>query len=366
VANPIPDQAATEDKVFCFVFASNTFNDSHGGSSLTYTATLSPTGALPGWLTFTQATRTFRGTPLNSDVGSITVRVIASAGTTSNSDEFVITVRNTNDAPTVATAIADQTATEDAAFSFQFAAGTFNDVDAGETLTYSATLSSGATLPGWLTFTQATRTFRGTPLNGDVGSITVRVTASDGTASVSDDFILTVKAARSLIITNNYNPNPDQNAGPIDRFIVRLRIASADANQAAERLGPDTPPCLRLKGASVVSPNGIETIPKTAIPGVPGSQYEIYIGFGYWVQDCGGAEWQKYNLDTFGMGNEYHYINVTIPAQHSSGAWTIDIIQETALVHIMTLKNELGKLVKTVSVRTSVGTDPVTINIAPD
>ena len=53
-----------------------------------------------------------------------------------------MTVANANDAPTVANPIADQTATEDSAFSFQFAANTFNDVDAGDTLTYSATLAT--------------------------------------------------------------------------------------------------------------------------------------------------------------------------------------------------------------------------------
>ncbi|MCK7519846.1 MAG: Ig-like domain-containing protein [Ignavibacteriales bacterium] len=56
-----------------------------------------------------------------------------------------ITVNPVNDAPIVANPIADQAATEDAAFSFQFASNTFADVDVGDTLTYTA---SG--LPGWL------------------------------------------------------------------------------------------------------------------------------------------------------------------------------------------------------------------------
>ncbi|MFO1359056.1 putative Ig domain-containing protein [Plasticicumulans sp.] len=52
--------------------------------------------------------------------------------------------------------------------SFQFASGTFADVDAGDVLTYSATLANGDPLPTWLTFNAATRTFSGTPANGDV------------------------------------------------------------------------------------------------------------------------------------------------------------------------------------------------------
>ena len=46
--------------------------------------------------------------------------------------------------PTVANSISDQSATEDSAFSFQFAANTFNDVDSGDSLTYTATLSNGS------------------------------------------------------------------------------------------------------------------------------------------------------------------------------------------------------------------------------
>src|SRR4029453_6412821 len=100
---------------------------------------------------------------------------------------FTITVGNANDAPTVAVAIADQNATEDAAYSFQVPAGTFGDVDAGDSLTITG---SG---PSWLSFDAATRTFSGTPGNGDVGPHTVAVTATDGAgASVTDTFTITV------------------------------------------------------------------------------------------------------------------------------------------------------------------------------
>jgi poly(3-hydroxybutyrate) depolymerase len=192
VANIIPDQAATEDAAFSFAFASNTFADVDVGNTLTYTATLSGGGALPSWLTFNTATRTFSGTPLNANVGTVAIQVTASDGTASVSDTFNITVANTNDAPTVANIIPDQAATEDAAFSFAFASNTFADVDVGNTLTYTATLSGGGALPSWLTFNTATRTFSGTPLNANVGTVAIQVTASDGTATVSDTFNITV------------------------------------------------------------------------------------------------------------------------------------------------------------------------------
>ena len=53
-------------------------------------------------------------------------------------------------------AIADQGTTRGSAFTVQFAANTFNDVDTGDTLNYTATLSDGSTLPSWLGFDAAT------------------------------------------------------------------------------------------------------------------------------------------------------------------------------------------------------------------
>src|SRR4029450_2691807 len=104
-----------------------------------------------------------------------------------------LTVANTNDAPTVANPIADQNATEDSGFSFQFPSNSFADVDAGDTLSSSATLSDGSALPGWLSFNAATRTFSGTPANADVGAIAIRAPASDGNGgSVNDTFTITV------------------------------------------------------------------------------------------------------------------------------------------------------------------------------
>ena len=192
VANAIADQSAPEDAAFSFQFNSNVFNDVDAGNTLTY----SVTSALPTWLSFDAASRTFSGTPAQSDIGHVDVTLRATDGSaTFVEDTFRITTANTNDAPTVANAIADQSATEDAAFSFQFASNVFNDVDVGDTLTYSVT----STLPAWLSFDAATRTFSGTPLNANVGFVDVTVQASDGTANVTDTFRIT---------TTNTNDTP--------------------------------------------------------------------------------------------------------------------------------------------------------------
>ena len=121
------------------------FRDVDAGDTLTYTSDAS------GWLSFDAATRTFSGTPLNADVGTVTVTVTADDGNGGTvSDTFDIVVGNSNDAPTVANPIPDQVATEDTPFSFTFAANTFADVDVGDTLTYTSDAS------GWLSFNAAT------------------------------------------------------------------------------------------------------------------------------------------------------------------------------------------------------------------
>ena len=194
LANAIADRAATEDAAFSFVLPANSFTDVDAGDTLSYAATQFNGSALPSWLSFNAATRTFSGMPLNADVGTHSVKVTATdTASAAVSDVFDIVVANTNDAPTVANALADQSATKNTAFSFQVPVETFADVDVGDTLTYSATRADGSALPAWLGFDAATRVFSGTPGGGDVGSLDVAVAATDSAgASVVDSFALTV------------------------------------------------------------------------------------------------------------------------------------------------------------------------------
>ena len=102
-------------------------------------------------------------------------------------------VSSTNNPPTVANTIPDQTATVGTAFSYVFPANTFSDADTSDTLTYTATKAAGTDLPLWLAFAAGTRTFSGTPT--DAGMVALKVTASDGNGgSVSDTFDITVAA----------------------------------------------------------------------------------------------------------------------------------------------------------------------------
>ncbi|UUA72965.1 putative Ig domain-containing protein [Cellvibrio sp. QJXJ] len=232
---PVPNQNATEDSVFTYIFPANTFGDGDVGATFSYTAELADGGALPAWLNFDSATRTFSGTPTNSDVGTISVKLNANdgAGGTAN-DVFDVVIANTNDAPTVANPIGNQTATESALFNYTFPINAFSDQDLGDSLTYSATLAGGGALPGWLSFDSATRTFSGTPSNGDVGTISISVTADDGEATVSDTFDVVIGNVDNFpfLIT----PIPNQNATEDAAFNFQFDNATFDDPNVGDTL----------------------------------------------------------------------------------------------------------------------------------
>ncbi|MDZ4255531.1 MAG: putative Ig domain-containing protein [Sulfuritalea sp.] len=97
----------------------------------------------------------------------------------STSGSSVVAVSAAEYSPCVARLIADQAAIEGSVFSLVLPVDTFVDGDAGDMLTYSASLPNGAALPAWLSFDPATRSFSGTPMLGDLGSISVQVSVAD-------------------------------------------------------------------------------------------------------------------------------------------------------------------------------------------
>ena len=89
VSQPIPDKSATVGAPFSYAVTAGAFTDPDVGDALTLSASLADGSALPGWLSFNPATRTFTGTP--SAAGSATVRVVArDAWGGSVSDDFVL------------------------------------------------------------------------------------------------------------------------------------------------------------------------------------------------------------------------------------------------------------------------------------
>ncbi|MEQ8969098.1 MAG: DUF4347 domain-containing protein [Coleofasciculus sp. C1-SOL-03] len=179
-----------------------TTSDSDSGDTLTISAT-----TLPGWLSFTDngdGTAILTGTPTNDQVGNHNVELVVtdSAGAT-DTQIFDITVANTNDAPTLTTAIPDQNTTTGSSVNWDISSN-FIDIDVGDTLTYAAT-----NLPTGLSLDTGTGIISGTVADSAIATHGITVTASDGNGgSVSDTFDVTVgNSLHSFFNLANLNGN---------------------------------------------------------------------------------------------------------------------------------------------------------------
>lgn len=93
VMQPIMDQTAYTGQSFTFDVSSQTFHDPDVDDVLTYSAMLEDGQALPSWLTFDAGKLQFCGTPSLADVGTYSIRVIATDGAgASASTTFQLTV----------------------------------------------------------------------------------------------------------------------------------------------------------------------------------------------------------------------------------------------------------------------------------
>ena len=151
------------------------------------------TAAVPV-LAFTPATNAF-GSPYASFTFQVEDDGPAGLNLDPTPNVFGFSVAPVQDVPTVVDPVPDQIAARERLFSYQVSANTFADGDAGSSLTYAATLTDGSPLPSWLSFNAATLIFSGTPSIGELGVITIRLTATDNSIpalSGSDFFTLTV------------------------------------------------------------------------------------------------------------------------------------------------------------------------------
>ena len=192
--NAIADAGATEEQALDISIPAGTFSDPDDGDVLSYTARLSSGDPLPAWLDFDATTQSFSGTPPNGSSGDLDIEVTATdSGGLSVSDSFILSIAESNLAPTLDNPIADAGTSEGDALALVIPGDTFSDPDTGDSLTYTAQLSNGDSLPAWLQFDAATQTFTGTPPNNSNGAIDIDVTATDtGGLSVSDTFTLNI------------------------------------------------------------------------------------------------------------------------------------------------------------------------------
>jgi len=230
VLEPIlPQQVIVNNQLTFTVSASDPIE----GDNLTYSLGVD---ALAG-MNIEAGTGVFTWTPADGDVGMHTVTItVTDDGTPvneSDSETASITVQPAG-SPSVDQGIADQSADEDAAFSFDVPGDAFSDPD-GDPLTLEATLADGTALTDtWLTFDGTT--FSGTPMQSDVGEHFIEVTATDpGGLNGSVIFSITVNNVNDAPVITAYNGSTETDEDiPFDIDLASLLVTDEDNNFPAD------------------------------------------------------------------------------------------------------------------------------------
>lgn len=184
---------------FSWTVPAGLMTDPDAGDSIAYSVALADGAPLPAWLAFDPATRTLSGTAGAADAGALQLVL---QGTdpwgSAVSHGFTLTVTPGNQTPVLNAPLPDHRAPQHAAFVFTVPQDAFTDPDAGDTLTYSATLANGSALPSWLYFDAPSLTFVGVPR--DAGHLSVRLKATDQSGAAVSDVFDIVTDALSLIV----------------------------------------------------------------------------------------------------------------------------------------------------------------------
>ena len=189
VISEIDDRIIREDYFFRYIPSASDVD----GDTLSF----SLNDNKPSWLAiFDSKTGELRGTPTNDDVGDHEVTITADDGNGgTDTQSFTLTVSNTNDAPTIISEVSDAIIDEGKVYNYTVSA---NDIDAGDSLTLTATVSKDGTkvTNSWLSLIDASDgnwLLSGTPTNDDAGDHEVTITADDGKGGTdTQSFTLTV------------------------------------------------------------------------------------------------------------------------------------------------------------------------------
>lgn len=218
----IAAQTAQEAKPFSFTVPAGTFADPDALDALTYKATLAGGGALPEWLHFNAATRTFSGTPHKSDIGGLSLRITATdKGGLSVSEVFTLTVKNLNDAPELPANIAVRTF-ENASVPIDVLSAAHDD-DGDKLSILSASVRSGfgsvsIRADGRLVYDPTTAPNQNIAAN-ETRTVIIRYTVSDGHGGkTTADVTVTVKGIQPDIFKGT--PGDDSLKGSLHRDIL--------------------------------------------------------------------------------------------------------------------------------------------------
>jgi len=212
----------------------------------------------------------------------------ATDGLVGTADVLDVFLQGTNDAPTVVTSLADQQVNFHKPFFWEVPAGSFADIDAGDTLDYAATLADGSALPDWLHFDTQKLTFSGVAPKAEM-DLDVRITATDrvaatgstaGSLSVSDVFVLSVSHGNEGVGNGQDAPPPgqdvNQNDGPGTApgqpgskasTAPKMASSSGEAAPAVSAPSAATTSASHVTDSGTTNPDATGTTPPTTTAG---------------------------------------------------------------------------------------------------
>ena len=200
----------------------------------------------------------------------------------------------------------------------------------GDTLTYTATQSDNSALPAWLSFTPGTRTFSGTPQAADVETVSVKVTASDGTDSVSDTFDIVVSPPADTTaptVTSIVRQTPTSSPTNADSLTWRVTFSEAVSNvDAADFAVSGTTATLSVSAVSGVTGAYDVTASGGNLAGVTAT-VTLSIAAGHNIQDAASNALTNTtptgaNDDTWMVDNTAPTVTITGVPTTSNAAFT--------------------------------------------
>jgi VCBS repeat-containing protein len=212
-----PVTAVNEDQPYSYTMVAN---DVDAGDAVTYSAPV-----LPGWLSFNTSTHVLSGTPTNDQVGTnptqtydVTLRATDKSNAQTN-QSFTITVTNVNDDPVILSKESLST-NEDVNITLLLTNLTVNDVDNVYPDDFTLTVKEGTNY----TFTGNTIT----PAEDYHGTITVNFDLSDGTATISDNIIISVVSINDApVFTSTAKTTAKE--GSLYTYVLNATDADLDA-----------------------------------------------------------------------------------------------------------------------------------------
>ena len=189
VSTPLPDKSIAEDSSNNNLFDLDNYFSDPDGDTLSYTASNYDSGLISVTINANNEVIVSTATP-NLD-GQTAVTISATDGIDTVQDTFVVTVTPVNDAPVVSAPLPDETIDEGSTGNVLFDLDNyFSDVD-GDTLSYTASNYDSGLINVTINANNEVVVDAATPHG--TGFTDVTITASDGQASTSDSFRLTVQ-----------------------------------------------------------------------------------------------------------------------------------------------------------------------------